>query len=93
MPVEDWRRVVIFSYIFTILHGLKAGYFLIVYLLEQRGIMPSELIDWIIDNSEPGSMWRREIDSYHKFLDGIIDRGAPMAMVEAKYRDIYLEPT
>ena len=87
MTTEDWRRMTIFSYVFTVLHGLKAGYFIILYLLEEFGIKPSELIDFITKNST--GIWRREIDGYEKFLDGVLERGAPMAI---PYEGIYWEP-
>jgi radical SAM superfamily enzyme YgiQ (UPF0313 family) len=92
MSLEEWRQTVMFSWIFGALHGLKLGYFIMIYLLDRYGIKPSELVQFIMDEAlhdNAGPLWRREFQEYNKTLDGVLEQGQPMATILPEFGDIY----
>lgn len=94
LSVEEWWKMVVFSNVFSTLHGMKLGYFLIIYLLQRYGVKPSELIDYIIwlMDGRMSTIWGREIEEYNRKIDGVLERGEPMAFVMPGYGDIYWGP-
>ena len=66
MTTEDWKYMMIFSYVFLVLHSMRVGYYLMIYLLKEHGIKPSQLIDRIIHHG--GAVWQGGGILYRKSL-------------------------
>lgn len=92
MSTEDWRRAVIYSWVFGALYCMKLGYFIIVYLLDRHEVKPSELIQFILEETAAGwggSVWHEELEQYNYTLDGVLDDGRPLATVLLDYGNVY----
>jgi hypothetical protein len=89
MDIAEWRRMNIYSWIFMALHGLKLGIFILQDLLT-KGIMPSTFIEAIMHSD--GGFWRNEMAEYNKILDGVLERGEPIAALCPEYGEIYWGP-
>jgi len=56
MPVDDWRRAYNLGYFLTALYNHRAAFFPLIYLREQHGILPVDILEFIIAalSDEPG---------------------------------------
>ena len=87
MPVNDWRRMVIYSHLFGALVSLKLGYFVAVHLWERYGVKLSEWIGHIMER--PGAMFKVEIAEHNRVLDGALNKGTPLNILLPEYGDVY----
>lgn len=92
MSIECWPRMVIFSWITMVLHSMKIGFFLLIYLLDRYNVRPSGLIAYIAEDRMPaatGRVLRAELAEYNHLLDEMLGRGAGRGTVMPGYGDIY----
>lgn len=91
MSVDEWRKMCIFSWVTMVLHSLKLGFFLLIYLAYRFGIRYIDFIAYISECQIPlniGSIWRDEVALFHRQVDRLLDghgRGHEMP----GYGDIY----
>lgn len=77
MPVADWRRMAVFSWMTMLLHSMKLGFFAIAYLAEHYGVRCIDFIRYVSEGRMPpgiGVMLRAEVAHFeaqvHRLLDG-----------------------
>jgi len=77
MPIEDWRRMMIFSWMTMFLFSLKAAFFVLFYLKDRFGVKFVNLIEYICRNDMPEScsLLRKELAFYEAHLDAILNGG------------------
>lgn len=47
MSVEDWKRALVISWIMQLFHGLKLGFYLMLYLFEKHGIKYTRFLEYV----------------------------------------------
>jgi putative methyltransferase len=79
MPVEDWRKMCIFSWMAMLFHSLKLGFYLLTYLRECYGIGYTDLPRHISESKMSpglGGLLRRELAYLNGHLDRFLDGNA-----------------
>lgn len=92
LSLEDWRRLAVFSWVTMLLHSMKLGFFILVYLLDRYGVKPSDLIGYVSDGQMPEgpvSMFGAELAEYHGLVDRMLGEGAGRGIVLPQYGNIY----
>ena len=75
MPLADWRRMAIFSWVTMLLHSMKLGFFVLYYLHQRHGIQYSDLINYIAEGRMApgtGQALREEVVEFETQLDRIL---------------------
>lgn len=75
MPLADWRRMAVFSWVAMLLHSMKLGFFVLYYLHDRHGINHSDLISYIAECRMPagtGQTLREEVLEFESQLDCIL---------------------
>jgi len=92
MSLKDWRYLVIFSWSTMVLHSMKTGFFVMIYLLDRYGVKLSDFISYVTEGRMPvdtGHMFRAELAEYNRLLDGMLERGLGRGTVMPDYGEIY----
>lgn len=79
MPVADWRKMCVFSWIAMMFHSLKAGFFLMTYLRERYDVDYTDLPRHIGENRMSpgiGNLLRREVEYFQAHLDRFLEGNA-----------------
>ena len=93
MSVDDWRRMLVFSWVTMLLHSLKIGFFLMAYIVDRFNIGYTEFIKHISELMMPssqGSVFREELSHFHEKIDNFF-AGEGRGNIMANYGDIYWE--
>lgn len=72
MPLADWRRMAIFSWVTMLLHSMKLGFFVLYYLHQRHGVQYSDLISYIAEGRMApgvGQILREEVVEFEAQLD------------------------
>ena len=75
MPLEDWRKAAVFSWMTMLLHSMKLGFFILYYLHERYAINCSEFVGHICHGrmrSGAGKILREEVAEFESQLDRIL---------------------
>ena len=90
MTTEDWKRMAVLSWVMQVLHSLKMGYFVMVYLHETYGVRYTDLFRFIGEKRMPEGclILHREISYFERQLEGILS-GKDRAVVMPEYGNIY----
>jgi len=91
MTREEWRYLMVFSWITMLLHSLKLGYFVLGYLHNRLGCRHSDLISFLADQRFPEdkcSLWHRQVSSFFSKADAILG-GEGRGVVLSEFGDIY----
>ena len=91
MPLADWRRMALFSWTTMVLHSLKLGYFLLIYLAERYGVAYTDFIRYISEREMPdgvGTILRGEIAHFDDTLDRLLE-GEGRGHVMPEFGGIY----
>jgi putative methyltransferase len=70
MPLTMWRDMVLFSWLTMVLHSLKVGFFVMLWLADRHGVTVTDLIEYVMRNGRDHRTFRREIAEF----DGQIER-------------------
>jgi radical SAM superfamily enzyme YgiQ (UPF0313 family) len=91
MSVDDWRRMLRFSYVLMLFHSLKLGYHLMIYLLDNFGIKMSEFLNYLSDRRFAAAvpLLRAELDFYDAVIERMLKEGEHRGTVLAEYGDFY----
>ena len=87
MPISVWRKTLLYSWVFGALHCLKLALYPFIYLYDQHGIKPSQLIETILD--WPDRLWIPEFKALNKVIDGTLNDGRPLASQLPDYGELY----
>lgn len=91
MSYEQWRDMLVFSWLTMLLHSMKVGYYVLIWLRDRFGLKSTELIDFLSGcyRSDGETMLARERGEYDAMLDRMISNGAGRGVVMPTYGDIY----
>lgn len=91
MPVEDWKRAVILSWVMQLLHGLKLGFYILAYLVDRYHIKYTDFLEYISlleIKSDRVKILKSEVSTFYRLLDSIL-QGNPRARVMPDFGSIY----
>ena len=75
MPTEDWRRMLVFSWVTMLLHSLKLGFFALAYLADRYGVRYSDILSYIAFGEFPrdtGEIMRDELGEFDRKIGRLI---------------------
>jgi hypothetical protein len=84
MAVEDWQRAAAFSWVMQLLHGLKLGLFILVYLAERYNIKPADFVEYLSlkkVKSRRVTIWKTEVAGFYHKLDLITQGKSPNEVI------------
>jgi len=94
MPVEDWKRAVVFSWVMQLLHNLKLGFFILTYLVDRYAIKYTDFLEYISMlriRSDRVKLLKNEVSGFYHQLDSML-RGNPRGLIMPDFGSIYWEP-
>lgn len=94
MPVEDWKRAAVISWVMQLLHGLKLGFFILAYLVDRYHIKYTDFFEYIglvRIKSDRVKILKNEVLSFYHLLDSIW-QGIPRGRIMPDFGTIYWEP-
>ncbi|MDD5348149.1 MAG: cobalamin-dependent protein [Candidatus Omnitrophica bacterium] len=93
MNTGDWKKTVVLSWVMQLFHGLKAGFFVSVYLVQRYGLEYTDFFEFIISSSKKPhgtGIMRRIMADLFRTADGIT-RGKPRGAILPDFGPIYWE--
>ena len=75
MPTEEWRRMLMFSWVMMLLHSLKLGFFVLAYLADRYGVRYSDFLSYVSFREFPrntGAMIRNELAEFDRKIDRLL---------------------
>jgi len=75
MPLAEWRRMAVFSWVTMVLHSMKLGFYVLYYLHDQLGVPYTSLIEYITSRQfTKGSspIITAELDQFDSQLDRLL---------------------
>jgi len=90
MPTEDWKRALVISWIMQLLHGLRLGFYVLIYLNEHYGIRYTDFFEYVADQPK-GSILSTTVLGFQLWAD-LISKGNPRGVVIPEFGSIYWEP-
>jgi radical SAM superfamily enzyme YgiQ (UPF0313 family) len=93
MPLEDWKKVVVVSWIMQVFTSLKLGYFILVYLHEEMGIKYSEILSYLCFSGAvqaKTTVFKKELNRLEDHLTHILSGKGRMVHLP-EYSDVYLD--
>ncbi|MBT4933383.1 MAG: radical SAM protein [Rhodospirillaceae bacterium] len=91
MSKDDWRHLMVFSWITMLLHSLKLGYFILGYLFNRLGCRHSELISCISEarfDQDACPIWSDQVAALYNQADKFFD-GEGRGVFLPEHGDIY----
>jgi len=91
MPMADWKRMSRFSWMVMMLHSLKLGYFILMYMAERYGTRHRDLIQFISESQMPeedAPIFHAE-GAFHKEIMAKILDGQGRACELPEYGNLY----
>jgi len=91
MSHADWRRMARFSWLTMLLHSMKVGFYVLIWLRDRFGMTSSDLIDFVSErpNAAAGTVLDRELTEHDAWLDRMVNDGTGRGVVMPSYGDIY----
>lgn len=92
MPQEDWKQALVVSWIMQLLHGLKLGFYILIYLVERYHVNFTDFFEYIAQvTPERAKTIGGEVSYFHRLADSIA-KGNPRGHIKPDFGTIYLEP-
>lgn len=87
MSVEDWQKMATLSWVAQMVHGLKLGFFVALYLFDRFGLKYTELFEYLIKKAEDPDRFPiafQELQFFRGHLEGILNEGRPQCVFLAE---------
>ena len=93
MPVEDWKKASVVSWVTQLFHGLKACFYITNYLVDRFHIKYMEFFEYVaqMKMSERLKVIRKEIQIFHDAAEALIHGNSRCRALE-DFGSIYWEP-
>lgn len=94
MPVEDWKRAVVISWVEQLLHGLKLGFFILAYLVDRYHIKYTDFFEYIgllRMKSDHVRILKNEVLGFYHLVDSIL-QGNPRGRIIPDFGFSYWAP-
>lgn len=91
MSIADWRRMAIFSWVVMLLHSLKLGYFVMIYLADRYKVSYTDFLRYIAESGMPpgvGESLRGEVAEFNRQLDRMLE-GRGRGRILPRYASFY----
>jgi len=91
MSVEDWKRMAVVSWIMQLFHGLKLGFYIMLYLADRYHVKYTELFEYIALSkikSNRAVLLNKEVANFYAALDSILQGKSRMRYLH-EFGDIY----
>lgn len=88
MPLEMWKEMVVFSWMTMMLHSLKIGFFVLLYLSNRFGLSFTGFISYMTDPQGKGPLIQREIEEFKSQVERLL-RGKGRGREMDGYSRIY----
>lgn len=75
MPLADWKRSAMLAWMAQLLHGLKLGFFVALYLFNRFGVKYTELFEHLIQEGKDARrfpIFARELFLYAEYPEGLL---------------------
>lgn len=70
MTLSDWKQMVLFSWMTMVLHSLKIGFFVMLYVVDRHGKTYTDFIDYIIKADQP--LIKREVEQFQWQIERLL---------------------
>lgn len=93
MPVEDWKRSAVISWIIQLFHGLKLGFYILTYLVDRYHVKYTEFFEYIAllkIKYDRIKILKNEVLTFYKAVDSIL-QGNSRCRVMPNFGSIYWE--
>jgi len=93
MPVNDWKRMVVFSWVMQLFHGLKMGFYILLYLQNRHKVGPREFLEYVTllkMKSKEIRMLKEMVKEFYSFAEAIL-QGHGRGRIMPEYGPIYWE--
>lgn len=93
LPLADWKKVVVVSWVMQVFTSLKLGYFILVYLHEEKGVKYSDILSHLCFSESVRSnttVFKKELDRLQDHLADILEGHGRMVHLP-EYSDVYLD--
>jgi len=94
MPVDDWKRAVVISWVMQLLHGLKLGFFILAYLVDRYHIKYTDFFEYISllrMKSDHVRILKNEVLGFYDLVDSIL-QGNPRGRIIPDFGFSYWAP-
>ena len=91
MSVEDWKRMAVVSWIMQLFHGLKLGFYIMLYLADRYHVKYIELFEYIALSKIKSNrvvLLKKEVANFYAALDSILQGNSRMRNLH-EFGDIY----
>jgi putative methyltransferase len=91
MTTDEWKRMVVFSWLTMTLHSLKLGFFVMLYLFDRLSVRHTDFIAYLAERRMPagrGAMMREEIGHFEAKIAAMLAGGGRGYELKG-YGDIY----
>ena len=91
MSKEEWRKMTVFSWVLMVMHSLKLGFFVSMYLAHRYGVKYVDFLGYVSGLEMPAdqaNIWREEIAQYHAQADRYL-RGDKRGIEFEEFGGIY----
>lgn len=93
MPMEDWKKMVVVSWVFQLFHGLKLGFYVLLYLADRYNLNYTGFIEYIAlrkTKTDKATILRNEVEKFYKAIDSMLKGNSRMRLLP-DLGDIYWE--
>lgn len=91
MPVNEWKQSMALSWVMQLFHGLKIGFYILLYLVDTYQIHYTDLLEYIslqkMQNTKI-KMITKEVENLYEILDKVLQKNSP-ATIMPKFGSIY----
>lgn len=91
MSVEDWKRMAVVSWIMQVFHGLKLGFYIMLYLADRHHVKYTGLFEYIALSKIKSNrvvLLKKEVANFYAALDSILQGKSRMRNLH-EFGDIY----
>lgn len=92
MPLEDWKRSAMFSWLAQAMAGLKLGYFMLIYAVDRYGVRHIDFLEYLAAKKMPAecAFLRGLMDWLYSLADSIA-AGKARTLILEDFGNIYWE--
>ena len=93
MPLRDWKRSAVVAWVMQLFHGLKAAFYIMLYLNDRHGVNYTEFFEYVALNkmkSDKIKILKKEISKFYGVIDSILE-GKTRSRVMPDFGLIYWE--
>lgn len=89
MSSGDWKKTAVLSWIMQLMHGLKLGFYILIYLVDRYKIRYTDILEFVMQqkSDETGLLKGEVVRLYN--IAGAVLQGNPRAQIMPDFANIY----